>query len=67
MIAPRRAPFYQLKRLGDRELPDVKLTTARRQELRQRVTEIAVECDEHELMFLAGALEHEAHSKACGG
>jgi hypothetical protein len=66
MIAPRRTPYYQLKQLGDRELPDVKLTIVRRQELRQRATHIAVEYDEHELMFLAGALEHEAQRKAGG-
>lgn len=60
------AAMRRLQAAGDRELPDTVLTAERRALLKQTARDIAEVSDEHELMFLAGALEHEARRKAGG-
>lgn len=58
------AGIQALKALGDVELPDSKLTHRQREHLKQTARIFAGNRSEHELMFLAGALEHEAQRKA---
>lgn len=52
--------------LGDAELPDATLTAEKRALLKQTARDIAEESDEHELMFLAGALEYEVNEMRKG-
>ncbi len=52
-----------LRVVGEGELPDSKLTERQREALKRTAADIAEESDEHELMFLAGALEAEALKK----
>lgn len=52
-----------LRALGDVELPDTRLSDEKRALLKQTARDIAEESNEHELMYLAGALEQCANLK----
>lgn len=55
-----------LEQAGDAELPDIRLPEERRRKLKMVARVMGEEHTVDELMFLAGALEHEASEKAIG-
>lgn len=58
------AAMRRLQAVGDRELLDSRLPEAVRDRLKRRVERWAITYSPEEMMFLAGALEHQAKHKA---
>lgn len=59
----RHVGLEALGQLGDAELPDVRLPEERRRKLKMVAQVMGEEHTVDELMYLAGALEHEANEK----
>ncbi len=58
------AAMRRLRAAGDRELPDARLPAEKRSALKDTAYDLAERHGPEELMFLAGALEHQAKLKA---